>query len=315
MLLFIPNLLLLLFDVANADNGKPVIVIVPGAWTTAEQFAPVISSLQSKGYTAVANTLPSINSTNPSADTIATDAEFYREGFFCPLIDGEGKDVILMTHSYGGVPGNIAIQGLSKVERAARGQKGGVIGMILLASFTLKEGQALITVLPNGEWLPWWQGQVRAHVSSPPFEDVPVIHVLTSLSQNNKQQISISTPKPTFFNDVDDATAAPFIVELGWQSYSTFTSLPAAPAWADNERYTNRRVYIKTLRDTALDPVAQDGLREGTDVAWNLKTIDSGHCPFSTQPDNLAQMVVDSIEGFQKLGPNKRRHVRKIYLN
>ncbi len=38
----------------------------------------------------------------------------------------DGKDIVLVVHSYGGVPGNEAVQGYSKAERQKQGKQGGV---------------------------------------------------------------------------------------------------------------------------------------------------------------------------------------------
>ena len=57
------------------------------------------------------------------------------------------KDVLLVLHSYGGVPGCGAINGLEKSVRESRGGRGGVIGCVFIAAMLPLKGQSLSDVL------------------------------------------------------------------------------------------------------------------------------------------------------------------------
>ena len=46
-------------------------------------------------------------------------------------------------HSYGGIPGSAALNGLGKVEREKNGEKGGVVRLVYVASWILREGETL----------------------------------------------------------------------------------------------------------------------------------------------------------------------------
>ena len=170
--------LTLIFTVLNTvvtAAYNPTIIIIPGAWTTGELFQPLINVLSSSGYNTRIHSLPSVNSPNPAADTVATDTAFYRS-FICSSVDN-GEDVVILTHSYGGVPGSVAANGLSKAERAAKGEQGGILGIMMVTSFPLKEGASTLDQLPGGVWLPWFQ----AHVSPSSFSFFLVgCHTLTS---------------------------------------------------------------------------------------------------------------------------------------
>jgi hypothetical protein len=54
-----------------------------------------------------------------------------------------GKDVILVMHSYGGVPGSAAAKDLSKEERAKESKPGGIVRLVYLAAFPIEEGVSL----------------------------------------------------------------------------------------------------------------------------------------------------------------------------
>ena len=136
------------------------VVFTPGAWVTEAHFQPVVADLVDKGYNAFARTLPSFNSSQPTRDTVETDAQFLRDQVLLPCIDA-GKHVILVLHSYAGIPGGVAAYGLSKTEREAGGQPGGIIGLIYLSSFLIEEGATLASKLPNGQLLPWIESYVE----------------------------------------------------------------------------------------------------------------------------------------------------------
>jgi hypothetical protein len=53
-----------------------------------------------------------------------------------PLMD-EGKEIFVVKHSYGGVPGCASTEGQSVHERAKRGEKGGIIGITLMTAFCI----------------------------------------------------------------------------------------------------------------------------------------------------------------------------------
>lgn len=51
----------------------------------------------------------------------------------------EGKEIVIATHSYGGIPGCASTAGLSIEERAVQGMKGGFRAIIFMAAFTISK--------------------------------------------------------------------------------------------------------------------------------------------------------------------------------
>ena len=73
-------------------------------------------------------------------------------------------------HSYGGFSGPVAANALSKTEMDAKGESGGIIGMIMMAAFVVKEGVSLISRLP-GQKYTW----IVPDVNTPPsHSDIPL---------------------------------------------------------------------------------------------------------------------------------------------
>lgn len=121
-------------------SSKPTICLVPGAYHTSVSFESLKNSLGALSHPSTAYTLPSIASSKPfSADAIA-DGVFIRSKLE-DLIEA-GKDVVLVAHSYGGIPGAAAASGLSKKKRQQQGKQGGVIGLVLISALLTKEGES-----------------------------------------------------------------------------------------------------------------------------------------------------------------------------
>lgn len=63
--------------------------------------------LHREGYQTESIQLPSVGSTDPANESVTKDVQAIREKMLLPLID-QGKEVVLLMHSYGGCPGGAA---------------------------------------------------------------------------------------------------------------------------------------------------------------------------------------------------------------
>lgn len=127
-----------------AALAHPTIVIIPGAFHIPSHLSSLCVQLETAGYATASMKLPSVDPSTPAAAAVGTpsnDAFFIREKLLLPLIEEEGKDVVLLMHSYGGSPGNGSAVGLSKKERERDGKKGGVVGLVFVSAYVAKEGQ------------------------------------------------------------------------------------------------------------------------------------------------------------------------------
>ena len=132
---------------------SPSVLIVPGAWHQIEAYQSFISHLHDAGYAVSFVRLPSFDTDKPRETSCSVDAEAVRVQIL-DLIDKEAKDVLVVAHSYGGVPASGAISGLSKVARLKEGRKGGVIGIVYITAFVALEGTCVLDIL-GGEWPPF----------------------------------------------------------------------------------------------------------------------------------------------------------------
>ena len=140
--------------------SKPTFVLVPGAWHPSTAYSVFLSLIHKAGYPAVAVDHPSLNPQDVADADCRKDAASIHQRLL-PMIDNDGKDIIMLCQSYGGIPGGGAARGLSKSSREKRGLKGGVIGLVYMGAFVVPEGQSLLAYI-GGEHPPYvLQHQVR----------------------------------------------------------------------------------------------------------------------------------------------------------
>ncbi|KAJ9617091.1 hypothetical protein H2200_000812 [Cladophialophora chaetospira] len=240
-------------------SSKPVIVFVPGAWHSPDGFHLVVPELQAAGYETRGVTLASVGASTPLKD-FQPDVKAIQD-VLKPLVD-EGKDIVLVVHSYGGVIGNEAVQGFAKSEREKEGKKGGVSHIYFCCAFALPEGVSLMDAL-NGKDLPWWQ-----------FNDA-------------RDSVTPATPIETFYNDVKEPEK--YVKMLQPHSYGTFHSKATHPAWKHVPS-----TYLVCEKDEAIPLHAQKGMIEGAQKAgadMKVETVDASHSPFLSIPEEVAQSI------------------------
>ncbi|PVH74121.1 alpha/beta-hydrolase, partial [Cadophora sp. DSE1049] len=117
--------------------SKPSILLIPGSFALPEFYDPVMDIVRAKGYSIRGLHLPTVglSSGKPregAPPTMYDDAAFIAKEVQV-LVD-EGKDVILICHSYGGTPTSQSTKGLSKAERQAEGKEGGIVRLAYMTA-------------------------------------------------------------------------------------------------------------------------------------------------------------------------------------
>ncbi|KAH7308527.1 Alpha/beta hydrolase fold-1 [Stachybotrys elegans] len=163
--------------------STPSVLIVPGSFSSGEFYYPLRDAIMAQGFEAKAINLPTVK-INPNdtrtpppmyadADLVAAEVE--------KLAD-EGKDVIVVAHSYGGVPMTQGAAGLGKATRAKEGKKGGITTLAYMTAFLPELGQAAIEILsdvPPGQAIQvgddngWWYHLNRTAAVDLVFNDLP----------------------------------------------------------------------------------------------------------------------------------------------
>ena len=115
---------------------KPTILLVGGAWHTAEYLKPLATALETASYPTITLALPSVGA-SPSKLDFGDDVALVRST--ASDLASEGKNIVAVLHSFGGIVGTEALQGLG---RASREGTGVVLGLVYIATMLPKMGDS-----------------------------------------------------------------------------------------------------------------------------------------------------------------------------
>jgi len=244
---------------------KPTILFVHGSWHTPRHFRRVRDVFETHGYETVCPRLPSIGQPPPSGpnqDGACVRDELRR------LIEGEGKEVVVVAHSYGGVA---AQQGADaefmRKLRAGRGLSGGVVHMLYLSGFLLRMGESLASA--------------RA--------EQPMKRILT----DGDGMSVVSNPEWSFYNDL------PADEQKFWSSELVPCPVSMSTTPVTKAAYAHHPVtYLLCEQDEAISiSLQQRMVQRANDAAGiSIRTVrcSSGHSPYLSMPE-IVLGVVDQL--------------------
>ena len=116
----------------TSKPSKPAIVVIPGGACPVVFYNDLVSSLIKHGHEAETHNLRSYTDDPKGTEPLglADDAAYLHEKI--EALADQGKDVVVVGHSYGGLVTTDAAHGLSKTERARAGKRGGIVRIIYL---------------------------------------------------------------------------------------------------------------------------------------------------------------------------------------
>jgi pimeloyl-ACP methyl ester carboxylesterase len=224
--------------------------------------------LEVAGYTCVGVELPG-NTTEPHIDGrligIQDDFAMVRKTVLAQL--DAGQDVVVITHSYGCIPGLAALQGLDPATRKSAGHSNGVTAVVMIAGFLCPPGGTMIDAM-GGQLLPQY---LHEDDGTLPFNAPGAIHVL--------------------YNDLDINEAVKAVWRLKPQSYGINTSVIPDQLAGIKGIPLN---FLMCRNDNATPWEAQSMSVEGfkgAGVEVYAEVAESGHSPFLKLPDETARFV------------------------
>ncbi|KAL2822577.1 Alpha/beta hydrolase fold-1 [Aspergillus granulosus] len=238
-------------------NQKPTLIFAPGAWYPTAAFTPLTTILESQGYTCHTVAFPSIQQaatvTDLSADIAAVRA----------LVEPEvrkEKDVVIVVHSWAGLPVNSALAGLEKIPN--EGGKGGVVKLIFISAFVPEIGQSLVSAF-GGTPAPWY------------------------VRDESNGTVSASTPFDLFFHDVPNGEG--WVEKLRPHAWATKVSPATGAAYR-----TIPSAYLLCEHDRAIPVEVQKRMVEkarsqGAKMA--TETIATGHTPWLVDAERVAGFI------------------------
>lgn len=285
--------------------SKPTIVLVPGAWHKPEIYSSVTSDLDAHDYPTVSLPLPSAGAMPPNM-TFDEDVRAIRD-VLTTLVELDEKEVILVVHSYTGMPGAEAPKGLGKKERQEKGLNGGVIRLVFIMAFAMPEG---FQPTAGGAQMPEWM-KLDLEVSRnsiPPTVPFPLPNSLSlgrawlpvasypgltsPKSQKGIVHVDPEDAKRIFYNDIPSAKADEWASKLTHQSLGVYSSTQTYAAWRhipstyvigerDQTTFTPQVVQMMIKAAKQLEPGAFDVVEK----------CDGDHCLMISRPHWLADVL------------------------
>jgi pimeloyl-ACP methyl ester carboxylesterase len=245
---------------------KPTLVLVHGAWHSPAHFKPLIEVLESHNYNVVAVTCPSSSrAATATPATFEDDCEAVRSVVLREL---DSANVLVVAHSYGGVPASNALKSLSPSARTASNHATSVTGIAYVCAAALPAG---ITFLQA--------------IGGQPLQ----IHDLGA--NDGFARVGEPGPEYYFYNDLPDDEAKHWASLLGLHSWKTAThGVVEFEAYAEIPAH-----YLYCTKDQALElhvqkiMVAQAEAKSGR--AFRTEELESSHSPFLSMPGKTADFI------------------------
>lgn len=128
------------------------ILFSPGSFSLPEFYDVILNNVRAKGYEIQCLHLPTVG-LRTGEGREGAPATMYDDAAFIAKEAGrladEGKDVILIGHSYGGIPVTESIKGLTTEERRDQKKVGGVIHLAYMTCLVPAVGEGAADVLAN----------------------------------------------------------------------------------------------------------------------------------------------------------------------
>ncbi|KAF2705646.1 alpha/beta-hydrolase [Pleomassaria siparia CBS 279.74] len=245
---------------------KPTFVLVPGSFSKPEFYDNIVELIRTKGYEIQVVAIVTVGKKPGMPPSMYDDAAVISEAV--TKYADEGKDVVLLAHSYGGIPITESMKDVSKTNREKAGEKGGVVRLgymtCLVPSVGMSAGALIASAnAPATEnfegWLHIQSAEVAAAIV---FNDLPLEDGVT-LANKFSQHSGVS-----FDNEL---------------TYAGYNDVPVSYLFCENDKCVPVEVQQKGI----------ENIEASSGNKVEVTKISTDHCPMVGKPD----LVVDWIVG------------------
>lgn len=253
-----------------------VFVIVPGSFATPALYDENISSsLRAKGHEVRSVELLSANDgTRMPPATMEEDAAHIRAAV-TSILDDEAspKDVVIVLHSYSGIPGSSSLQGLGKAERAAQGKITGVTGITYMGAFVPLLDHSVRDIMLDAAPEPYKTGIPGGYLPSIPVDLAALI-----------------------FNDTSVEDAGRYHAMMTLHSSDSYNGKTSYEAWKDIPS-----VQIIPERDMIIPPALQEDMHQkAVEAGGKVSRVyvkDAGHAVNVSQTELVVNEIIKLAQG------------------
>jgi pimeloyl-ACP methyl ester carboxylesterase len=260
-------------------NPLPTIILVHGAWHRPAHYKSYITDLQAAGFTVHCPQLPTCTGTISPNITTAEDISVVRSVLDACI--GRGERILLIMHSYGGLVGTEAAQGLDLVTlQAENANSGGVIHLLYLCGYILSPGQTIWDLVTATGVDKLWPQLVD---TAPDGSVLPLDSDMGFFSGIEEQSV------------VDEAVG--MLVRFPMEP---LTFAACGDVW--------KRVpatYVRTIRDNAVPPAYQDIMLEKVreeGVVLEISEYDTHHSIWISLPLEMVAVALKAAGDGRNLG-------------
>ncbi|KAL0932227.1 uncharacterized protein CTRU02_213180 [Colletotrichum truncatum] len=238
----------------------PTILLVPGAWHSPASYDLLRSDLHDRGFPTETVTLAGVGNTDVNVgleqDTAAVRVKL-------ETLVNAGGEVVVVAHSYGGVPVANAVEGFNYKDRLAQKKAGGVLMSIYMTAFALSAGAAL----SDGAGLPSWWNVTDGLIS--PLNQIQ-----------------------TFYADVEPSLAAKAVEALRPQPFKTFQDKSGFEPWNNGFEMG----YIFAEQDQAIPLDLQKLMASQFPAESFTASLPASHSPFLSMPKALGGVLQEAAQ-------------------
>lgn len=248
--------------------AKPTIVLLPGAWHSPAHYDKLRALLKDHGYETEAVALATVDPKEPATTDCDSDVEVISAAIRKVL--SSGRDAVLVTHSYSGIPGQSAAYSF------ITGNKDGprLKAVAMMTSFLYPPKTALLAPMGN--------------------KPLP-LHVVSA----DETLVDIGAPGPEhmFYNDLsaEEAAHSKYLLRShSWRCKVIPPSTDGVGWWGIPTSYLvceKDNAIPADLQRSWIITANEELEKRGSELRIREESVDSGHSPFLSRTEQTADFI------------------------
>ncbi|KAK0760541.1 hypothetical protein N5P37_006735 [Trichoderma harzianum] len=250
-------------------TSKPTLIFVSGAWHSPDTWNKLTAELEPQGYKTICTSHPSTRS-DPTKG-IFDDIQEVRNAILAEVT--QGRDVVVVVHSYGGMVGPSAIKGLTE---ATSERPGRVIGIAMMATGYCVTGVGFLEGI-GGNPPPFWRADTDTGFATL-IVDTRELFYHDLPEEEGKYWVSRLLPH-----------SLKSLTDNGEHVYSGWKDVPTRYLITTDDRTFPTEVQLG---------IAENAKQQGGDII--VEQIHTSHSPMLSKPKETADFIVRAVETFTK---------------